>query len=91
MKWWKLIILIFLGMALGVGVYNLYKKKETVEAEYNKKREKLKDKMLKNDTLKSKVNYFKEEPNLAEEARETFRYKKPGEKMMIIVPSESDQ
>ncbi|MEE8131933.1 MAG: septum formation initiator family protein [Candidatus Paceibacterota bacterium] len=39
-----------------------------------------------NKHLKSEIEYFSEPENLEKELKTKFNYRKPGEKMMIIVP-----
>lgn len=39
-----------------------------------------------NDKVKSEIEYYSHPENIEKELRSRFNYKKPGEKMMIIVP-----
>ncbi len=39
-----------------------------------------------NENLQSEIEYFSEPENLEKELKTKFNYRKPGEKMMIVVP-----
>ena len=44
-----------------------------------------------NLNLQSDLNYFQEPENLEKELRSRFNYKKPGEKLIILVPAKDEQ
>lgn len=74
-----------LGMA-GFQLYRLYNQKneltaklDSIEAEINKL-------TSENQDLQADILYFSDPENLAKDLKSKFDYKRPGEKLIIIVP-----
>lgn len=80
------VILIMVLAGLLVQVYFIFKEKSQLQAEIldlSKRIDFLKEE---NITIKSEIEYFSHPVNLEKELREKFNYRKPDEKMIIVVP-----
>lgn len=78
------LILVFLGHEL----YLFYGKKAALSAELNAVNAQIGKLETENKNLQSDITYYSDPKNLGKEARAQLNEKAPGEKMIIIVPSQ---
>ena len=69
-----------------VQIYKLENKKNSLEQEFSKIKEKVDALELENSSIEKDITYFKNPKNLEKEARAQFNYALPGEKLIILVP-----
>jgi cell division protein FtsB len=81
----SLILLVILG-ALSFQLYRLYDQRRALSGDLNKTNLELGALSKENSLLEADMEYFKSPENLAKELKSKFDYKRPGEKLMIIVP-----
>lgn len=80
-------------LVLAVLIYQFYQlftyhgALEAIFAKLNQKFNSFKEENLK---LQADLEYFQEPENLAKELRSRFNYKKPGEKLIIVVPPKQE-
>lgn len=74
---------------LGVEIFSLRKNNEVARAKYDQGRQELFRAKNDSEKLKADLNYFLKNSNLEKELRARFNYRKPDEKLIIIVPSSS--
>jgi len=93
MSWQKIslaIILFILVVLVTMGLTKDYR----VYLENRQKMENLKAQVLdinaNNDIIKEDVDFYSDPDNLTKELKARFNYKKPGEKLLIVVPNESE-
>lgn len=84
-KIFYLILVVILALLL-VQAYRLYQQYRVLDSNLSATEEKLSALDLDNAQLQADIEYFGNPENLAKEARAKLDYKKPGEKMMIVVP-----
>ena len=86
----KLFALIFLSLLLILMVYetfSLLSQKKDVAEKYEELQSALAQTKDDQERLKTEINYLANPSNLEKELRQRFNLKKPGEKMIIIVPA----
>lgn len=85
------VIVGFLLALYGVGnlivTYNA--RRSDAQSAFEAAKEKAQSAKSENEALQDELEYLSKEANLAKEIRSRFNYKKPDEKMLIIVPSAS--
>ena len=79
-----LLILILAGFS--VELYLMFKEKNQLWDKIGGLNNRLEALVKENVDLRSEIEYFSHPENLEKELRSKFNYKKPDEKMMIIVP-----
>lgn len=79
-----LLILILAGFS--VKLYLMFKEKNQLQDKIGGLNNRLEAMVKENVDLRSEIEYFSHPENLEKELRSKFNYKKPDEKMMIIVP-----
>ncbi|HEY4497053.1 MAG TPA: septum formation initiator family protein [Candidatus Paceibacterota bacterium] len=75
---------------LGYQIYKLDINRRFLKAEFSEISGKLSELESENGDIEEQIEYFSHEANLEKEARARFNYKKPGEKLIIVVPEESE-
>lgn len=83
-----MIVLSLLVTLLFVQVYGLYSKKVALKNNFVKINNELVKLTEENQNLTADLEYFADPRNLAKEFRSKFNYKKPGEKLIIVVPKQ---
>jgi cell division protein FtsB len=86
MKLGIVIVLSIILIAVFTQVYFILKERNQLKTELNGSSSRLENLLKENNDLQSEIEYFSHPENLEKELRLRFNYKKPGEKMMIIVP-----
>lgn len=86
MKLGIIIILIIILIAVLVQAYFILKERDQLKAKLDNLNDRLSVLLKDNADIKSEIEYFSNPENLEKELKQRFNYKKPGEKMMIIVP-----
>ena len=86
MKLGVLFILIILLVAVAAQVYLFAVKEKKVSADFSELEGKIKEASDKNSNLGAQLEYYLNPVNLEKELRARFNYKRPGEKVIIIVP-----
>ncbi len=86
MRFWHILILLLIVVALTAGIYNLLMKSKALEKETAGLRDSVKKVSDENGELSSKIEYFKQPENLLKELKSQFNYVESGEKLIIIVP-----
>jgi hypothetical protein len=89
MKYFAVIVLTIILVFLGIHVYSLFVEQRSLGQDLNDIETRLAG--VKNDEadLQSDVQYLANPVNLGKELRSRFNYKKPGETMIVIVPTGS--
>ncbi len=85
----KVIIVIILGIILSAILAQSYffiKERNRLKTDSDNLNSRLQALSKENADLQSDIEYFSRPENLEKELKSRFNYKKPGEKMMIIVP-----
>ena len=80
------ILLIAVIIFLGWQFFNLYIKNISLERSSNEINAKISSIQTENKDLASDINYFSNPENQEKELKSKTNYKKPGEKMIIIIP-----
>lgn len=88
----RMLALIFLLVlvALLYQFYQLYSYHGGLSRVFTEISNKLKTLGEENLNLQADLEYFQEPENLVEELRSRFNYKKPGEKLIIVVPPKQE-
>jgi len=81
-----IIILIIILTLILIELYFLIKERNQLRADLDNLNSRLQALTKENAELQSEIEYFSHPENLEKELRSKFNYKKPDEKMMIIVP-----
>ena len=81
-----IIILIIILTLILIELYFLIKERNQLKADLDNLNSRLQALTKENAELQSEIEYFSHPENLEKELRSKFNYKKPDEKMMIIVP-----
>lgn len=79
-------ILIIILMAVWVQIYFIFKERNQLKSRLDGLTLKANSLTEENEKIKSEIEYFSLPENLEKELRAKFNYKKPGEKMIIVVP-----
>ena len=79
------ILLLILGLLL-FQLYRFYGQRRQLSKNLNKTDEALGCLTEDNRKLQADLEYYLDQENLAKEAKSKFDYKRPGEKMMIVIP-----
>ena len=86
----KIAIAVILGIVLiflATQVFFFFKEEGSLEGTLTDTENRLQQAQLKEQTLSTEVDYLANPANLEKELRARFNYTKPGETMVIIVPS----
>ncbi len=86
MKVFIVIILSIILSAILVQSYFFIKERNRLKTDSDNLNSRLQALSKENADLQSDIEYFSRPENLEKELKSRFNYKKPGEKMMIIVP-----
>lgn len=81
------LLLIFIGLISYQNV-RFYMEWREVRLEHESLQEKLGAIREENKNMEENLNYFQNSENLEKEARAQLNYKKPGEKVIIVIPKE---
>jgi len=84
------IILIVISLALLWQFYQLYLQNRILSDSLSVTKEKVDNFQEENLKFQADLEYFTEPENLEKELRSRFNYKKPGEKLIIIVPPKEE-
>jgi len=79
-------ILALLGFAILTQIYNLYSQGSKLQQNLSLITAKVEAFKKENSDLQADLQYFSIPENLVKELRSRFNYKKPGEKLIIVVP-----
>ncbi|MEK9154693.1 MAG: septum formation initiator family protein [Patescibacteria group bacterium] len=79
-------ILLIILMAVWLQAYFILKENNNLKASFLNLSAKAQFLTEENEKLGSEIEYFSRPENLEKELRSKFNYKKPGEKMIIVVP-----
>ena len=80
------IILIIILIAVIIEIYFIFSENKISKLDLAELSKKLETFQQENERLKAEIQYFSIPENLEKELRTKFNYRKPNEKMMIIVP-----
>ncbi|KKQ22373.1 MAG: hypothetical protein UT92_C0001G0058 [Candidatus Curtissbacteria bacterium GW2011_GWA1_40_24] len=80
------IILIIILLAVFIQFYFIFKERNQLKEKFRILVAKAQTLKEENEKIKSDIEYFSKPENLEKELRKNFNYKKPGEKMIIVVP-----
>lgn len=72
--------------ALVFEAYNFHKESLVKEEKFLKVEAEANTLEAENERLKGEINYFSNKDNLEKELRSRFNYRKPDEKLIIVVP-----
>jgi len=89
MKIAAVVILVILLVFIGVQVYKFFAQERALSADLSDIQTRLAKAQSDENDLQNEVQYLANPLNLEKELRARFNYKKPGETMIIIVPSGS--
>jgi cell division protein FtsB len=82
----SIIILAMILTAVLIQVFLIFKERNQLKNKIDDLSGRLGVLLKENDELRKEIDYLSWPENLEKELRARFNYKKPGEKMMIIVP-----
>ncbi|MBI2515217.1 septum formation initiator family protein [Candidatus Wolfebacteria bacterium] len=85
----RLAIVLFLALvlaAVSTQGYFILRERNQLKAEVPNLNSRLSSLNKENENLKADIEYFSRPENLEKELRAKFNYKKPDEKLMIVVP-----
>jgi len=85
----RVLIIIILSVILMLVITELYfliKERNQLRADLDNLNRRLQALLKENVDIQSEIEYFSHPENLEKELKAKFNYKKPNEKMMIIVP-----
>ncbi len=86
MKLIIIIILLIILIVVSVQIYFFLKENRQLKIKLDNLNTKISALTKENVEIQSEIEYFSFPENLEKELRQKFNYKKPGEKMVIIVP-----
>jgi len=86
MRVFIIIILSVILMLVITELYFLIKERNQLRADLDNLNRRLQAFLKENTDIQSEIEYFSHPENLEKELKAKFNYKKPNEKMMIIVP-----
>ena len=81
-----IIVLSIILIAVLIQAYFILKERDQLKIKMNDLNGRLSVLLKENSDIQSEIEYFSHSENLEKELRARFNYKKPGEKMMIIIP-----
>lgn len=84
------LVLLFGMVFFGYQLYVLYYQKTELDNDLLKSGLEMASLTDENDRLRSDIDYFQNEENLARELQSRFNYAKPGERMIIVVPKKEN-
>jgi len=84
------LVLLIVLLALCYQLYQLYLQNRVLKENFSLIKEKVDNFNSENLQFQADLEYFADSENLEKELRSRFNYKKPGEKMIIVVPPKSD-
>lgn len=87
MKLFGLIFLSLLLILMAYETFSLLSQKKDVAEKYEELQRALAQSKDDQEKLKTEINYLSDPSNLEKDLRSRFNLKKPGEKMIIIVPA----
>ncbi len=83
-----IIILLVFIVLIGIQDFKFYKEWRVVHDEYATMLSKLEILKKESEKIEMDLFYYQSSENIEKEARSMLNYKKPGEKVMVIVPNE---
>jgi uncharacterized membrane protein len=86
MRFTIIIILIIILIAVLIQAYFILKERDQLKTKLNDLNSRLGVLLKENSDIQSEIEYFSHPENLEKELKQRFNYKKPGEKMIIIIP-----
>jgi len=86
MKFVAIIILVIILIGISTQIYFIFKERNQLKSDVSDLNKRLKALITENANLESDIEYFSHPENLEKELKARFNYKKPDEKMMIVVP-----
>jgi len=81
-----IIILIILVIISGIELFFLFRDEKKVKNELSQINQKMQSLNEENQNLRAQIDYYSDPANLGKELKAKFNYRRPDEKMMIIVP-----
>ena len=84
------IVILVLIVVFGTQVYNLYSERHALKERLQNIDGKVQTLKSENQKLTADIGYFSNLENLVKEFKSLFNYRKPGEKLIIIVPKETE-
>lgn len=84
------VILLIFAIAVGTQLYRLHIQRNNLQARFSSVTEEIETLENENENLKNDIRYFDEPDNVAKELKAQFNYKKPGEKLLIVIPNNGD-
>jgi len=86
MKFVAIIILVIILFLISTQIYFILKERNQLKTDISDLNKRLSALITENANLESDIEYFSYPENLEKELKARFNYKKPGEKMIIVVP-----
>ncbi|MEK9179961.1 MAG: septum formation initiator family protein [Patescibacteria group bacterium] len=86
MKLISVIVLVGILVLLGTQIYSFWGRRSELKAEFGELQAKLDRSQADNAKFQAELDYYLNPANLEKELRARFNYKRPGEKLLIIVP-----
>jgi len=86
MRTFILVVLCAMFVLVGIGVYGAWKRSRVVLKELDATRAELMKATTNRDALRAELDYLLNPQNLEKELKARFNFKKPGEKLIILVP-----
>ncbi len=83
--------LIILTGAIGIQLYRLYGERAALVREAQRINDRVKTMSSENKSISEDIEYLSSFDNLVKELKSLFNYRRPGEKLYIIVPSDKPE
>lgn len=84
-----LVILTSLVLVIGFQVYSLNSERLDLKRSLSDVNNRVSFLEIENISLENDLNFFSDTENLAKAFKSQFNYKRPGEKLIIVIPDES--
>jgi len=84
-----IVILVILVGLVGTNTFVMFKQSRQLNSDLAQASVRLEDLAQKNKSFESDISFYSDPQNLETELRSKFNYRKPSEKMIVIVPGSS--
>ena len=89
MKPWRFLVVLLIVILLGLGIWRLIEERSDLMSEVGGLQKTADGLRQENESLESQIEYYQAPGNLLKALKSQFNYKEEGEKLIIVVPSQS--
>ena len=87
MRFFLALLVVGFLVFVGVQVYRLYGQQEDLRSQHSQLEAQASALAIENRKFSGDINYLKDDANVTKELQSKFNYRKPDEKMIILVPA----